>query len=84
MIMIKRINITKVLKKHNVITLLDLNNMCVENNIDIILLYGAITNGIQTIEIAKELKILLVYRLLDISHGLVRIQIIKNLEIIGL
>ena len=34
--MIKRINITTVLKKHHVITLLDLNNMCVENNIDII------------------------------------------------
>jgi glycosyltransferase involved in cell wall biosynthesis len=51
----------------------------VKNKIDIILLYGAITNGIQTIEIAKELKIPLVYRLLDISHGLVRIPIIKNL-----
>ncbi len=50
-----------------------------ENKIDIILLYGAITNGIQTIQIAKELKIPVVYRLLDISHGLVKIPIIKNL-----
>ena len=50
-----------------------------ENNIDLILLYGAITNGIQTIEIAKELKIPVVYRLLDISHGLVKIPIIKNI-----
>ena len=50
-----------------------------ENKIDIILLYGAITNGIQTIQIAKELKIPVVYRLLDISHGLVKIPIAKNL-----
>jgi len=51
----------------------------VKNKIDIILLYGAITNGIQTIQIAKELKIPVVYRLLDISHGLVRIPVIKKL-----
>ena len=51
----------------------------VENKIDIILLYGAITNGIQTIQIAKELKIPVMYRLLDISHGLIGIPIIKNL-----
>ena len=51
----------------------------IKNKIDIILLYGAITNGIQTIQIAKELKIPVVYRLLDISHGLVRIPIVKNL-----
>ncbi|MBS3923056.1 MAG: glycosyltransferase [Nitrosarchaeum sp.] len=50
-----------------------------ENKIDIILLYGAITNGIQTIQIAKELKIPVLYRLLDISHGLVRIPIVKHL-----
>ena len=50
-----------------------------KNKIDIILLYGAITNGIQTIQIAKELKIPVVYRLLDISHGLVRISIVKHL-----
>lgn len=50
-----------------------------ENKIDIILLYGAITNGIQTIQIAKELKIPVVYRLLDISHGLVKIPIAKKL-----
>ncbi len=51
----------------------------IENKIDIILLYGAITNGIQTIQIAKELKIPVVYRLLDISHGLIKIPIVKNL-----
>ncbi len=51
----------------------------IENKIDIILLYGSITNGIQTIKVAKELQILLVYRLLDISHGLIKIPILKNL-----
>lgn len=50
-----------------------------KNKIDIIFLYGAITNGIQTIQIAKELKIPVVYRLLDISHGLVRLPIVKHL-----
>lgn len=51
----------------------------IKNKIDIVFLYGSITNGIQTIQVAKELKIPVVYRLLDISHGLVRIPIIKNL-----
>jgi len=51
----------------------------IENRIDIILLYGAVTNGIQTIQIGKELKIPVVYRVLDVSHGLVEIPIIKNL-----
>jgi len=51
----------------------------IENKIDIILLYGAVTNGIQTIQIAEELKIPVVYRVLDISHGLIEIPIIKNL-----
>jgi glycosyltransferase involved in cell wall biosynthesis len=51
----------------------------IENNIDIILLYGSVTNGIQTIQIAKELKIPVVYRLLDISHGLIKIPLVKNL-----
>ena len=50
-----------------------------KNKIDIILLYGSITNGIQTIQVAKELKIPIAYRLLDISHGLVRIPLVKNL-----
>lgn len=56
-----------------------IKQIILKNKIDIILLYGAITNGIQTIQIAKELKIPVVYRLLDISHGLVRIPIVKNL-----
>ena len=56
-----------------------IKKIIIQNNIDIILLYGAITNGIQTIQVAQELKIPVVYRLLDISHGLVKIPIIKNL-----
>ena len=51
----------------------------IENKIDIIFLYGAITNGIQTIQIARELKIPVFYRLLDISHGLVKIPVLKKL-----
>jgi glycosyltransferase involved in cell wall biosynthesis len=51
----------------------------IENKIDIIFLYGSITNGIQTLQIAKELQIPVIFRLLDISHGLVKIPILKNL-----
>ena len=50
-----------------------------KNKIDIIFLYGSITNGIQTLQIAKELQIPVIFRLLDISHGLVKIPILKNL-----
>lgn len=50
-----------------------------KNKIDIILLYGSITNGIQTLQIAKELQIPVVFRLLDVAHGLVKIPILKNL-----
>lgn len=57
-----------------------IKKVIIENKIDIILLYGAITNGIQTIELSQELNIPVVYRLLDISHGLVKIPIIKNLS----
>jgi len=51
----------------------------VEKEIDLILLYGAITNGSQTIKIAQEYNIPVVYRLLDVSHGLVKIPILKKL-----
>lgn len=50
-----------------------------EKKIDIIFLYGSITNGIQTIEVAKEFQIPVIFRLLDIAHGLVKIPILKNL-----
>ena len=55
-----------------------------KNKIDIILLYGVATNGKQSIKVSKEMKIPILYRALDISHGLIRIpilkQIVKNYE----
>lgn len=55
-----------------------------EKNIDIILLYGVATNGLQTCNVSREFNIPVVFRLLDIAHGLVRIplldKITKNLE----
>ena len=39
-----------------------------DRKIDKIFLYGSITNGIQTIKIAQEKKIPVIYRVLDISH----------------
>ena len=50
-----------------------------ENKIDVIFLYGSITNGIQSIQVANELQIPVIFRLLDIAHGLVKIPILKNL-----
>ncbi len=49
------------------------------NKIDIIFLYGSITNGIQTIQVAKELNIPIIFRLLDVAHGLVTIPLLKNI-----
>jgi glycosyltransferase involved in cell wall biosynthesis len=55
-----------------------------DRKIDKIFLYGSITNGIQTIKIAQEKKIPVIYRVLDISHELINIlgikQIAKKLE----
>jgi glycosyltransferase involved in cell wall biosynthesis len=50
-----------------------------EEEIDKIFLYGSITNGIQTLQVAKEKNIPIVYRLLDVSHGLITIPIIKQI-----
>lgn len=50
-----------------------------EKNIDIILLYGVATNGIQTIKIAKEEKKPVVFRALDVAHGLVKIPLVRQL-----
>ena len=51
----------------------------IENKIDVILLYGTATNGIQTIDVAKKLKIPVFYRLLDVTHSLVKIPLARNL-----
>lgn len=56
-----------------------LRKIIVDNKIDIILLYGIATNGIQTLKIAKEMKIPVIFRALDVAHGLVRIPILRQL-----
>jgi glycosyltransferase involved in cell wall biosynthesis len=50
-----------------------------KENIDIILLYGVATNGIQTIKISKELQIPVIFRLLDIAHEFVKIPILQQI-----
>lgn len=50
-----------------------------ENDIDVILLYGTATNGIQTIDVADELNVPVFYRLLDITHSLVKTPIVRQL-----
>jgi glycosyltransferase involved in cell wall biosynthesis len=49
-----------------------------EKEIEKIFLYGSITNGIQTIQVAQEKNIPVIYRMLDISHGLINIPIVKQ------
>ena len=51
----------------------------IQNKIDIVLLYGTATNGIQTIDVAKKLNIPVFYRLLDVTHSLVKTPIIRQL-----
>lgn len=51
----------------------------IDNSIDIILLYGVATNGIQTIKVAKQMKIPVVFRVLDIAHGLIKIPLLTHL-----
>ena len=50
-----------------------------EHNIDLILLYGVATNGIQCIELSKELGIPLIFRALDVAHKLVKTPILTNI-----
>jgi len=47
--------------------------------IDIILLYGVATNGLQTINVSKEFQIPVVFRLLDIAHEFVKIPILHQI-----
>ena len=56
-----------------------IKKVLVENHIDLILLYGVATNGIQCIELSKELKIPLIFRALDVVHKLVKTPILTNL-----
>ncbi|MHB8545758.1 MAG: glycosyltransferase [Nitrosotalea sp.] len=48
-----------------------------EKKIDIILLYGVATNGIQTVQAAKEFGIPVMFRELDVAHGLINIPIVR-------
>jgi glycosyltransferase involved in cell wall biosynthesis len=49
-----------------------------ENNIDVVLLFGVVTNGKATVRACKELKIPVVHRTLDIIHELVREKFLKG------
>ncbi|MGI0011581.1 MAG: glycosyltransferase, partial [Nitrosopumilaceae archaeon] len=51
----------------------------IENKIDVILLYSVATNAIQTIKVAKELRIPVILRELDVNHGLVKIPLVRQL-----
>ena len=55
-----------------------IKKIILEEKIQVVLLYGAITNGIQTIQICRENNIPVIYRLLDISHGLISLPIVKQ------
>tara|TARA_B100001142_G_scaffold327395_1_gene384922 strand:- start:16 stop:1218 length:1203 start_codon:yes stop_codon:yes gene_type:complete len=56
-----------------------IKKIIIENNIDIILLYGVATNGIQSTQLANEMNIPIVFRCLDVAHELVKIPILRNL-----
>lgn len=49
------------------------------HNIDIIILYSAPTNGSETIRIAKKFGIPVIFRSIDVLHGLVDYPLIKRL-----
>jgi glycosyltransferase involved in cell wall biosynthesis len=56
-----------------------IRDIVLKNNIDLIFLYGIATNGLQTLSVAKEFKIPVVFRELDISHQFVNIPILKQI-----
>ena len=56
-----------------------IKKIIIENNIDIILLYGIASNGSQTIKLADEMHIPIIFRCLDIAHELLTIPILRNL-----
>jgi len=56
-----------------------IKKIIVDNEIDIIFLYGIATNGIQCIQLSKELNIPLIFRILDVAHELVTIPMMGNI-----
>ena len=55
-----------------------IKEIILEKKIDLIFLYGVATNGTQCIELAKELKIPIIFRSLDVAHKLVKIPFLQN------
>ena len=56
-----------------------IKNIVTEKKIDVIFLYGVATNGVQTIRVAKELNVPVIFRVLDVAHALIKIPIVKQL-----
>ena len=56
-----------------------IKNFLIDNTIDLIFLYGVATNGIQCIELSKELNIPIIFRSLDVAHKLVSIPLLQNI-----
>jgi glycosyltransferase involved in cell wall biosynthesis len=56
-----------------------IRNAISKYKIDIVLLYGVATNGKQSIVAAKKAKIPLIFRALDIAHGLVKIPLVRQI-----
>ncbi len=50
-----------------------------ENNIEIVFLYGVLTNSEATLKACRELKIPVVHRTLDVIHELLREKFLRNL-----
>jgi glycosyltransferase involved in cell wall biosynthesis len=56
-----------------------IHDTVIQNNIDIIFLYGVPTNGLQSLDVAHDLNIPIVFRELDISHQFIKVPILKQL-----
>ena len=50
-----------------------------EKKIDVILLYSTATSGIQTIDLSKQFKIPVIFRMLDLSYSLVKIPLLQQI-----
>jgi len=56
-----------------------IKKIIIENNIDIILLYGIASNGSQAIKLSNEMHIPIVFRCLDVAYELVTIPILRGI-----
>lgn len=55
----------------------EIERLVIEKKIDVIVLYSAPTNGLQTIRIARKHKIPVVFRSIDVVHMLVPIKVLR-------